>query len=141
MRNCNNEFILIIYIAQRKMADFERRELVIGIDFGCSSLAKRNNFSEDSSEPKKYAQVIRVQGWQSHEVFNSNYLFCRHDVSDMYFSYLDFKRNTKLLLQPIGKYYLVATILTNCHTCLYGSLTSTFFRVDPPSLEMYLSNM
>lgn len=43
-----------------------------------------------------------------------------------YFSYLDFKRNTKLLLQPVGKYYLVAAILTNCHTCLHGSLTSTF---------------
>ena len=57
-----------------------------------------------------------------------------------YFSYLDFKRSNKVLLQPIGKYYLVAALLTNCHTCLYGSQTSTFFGVDPPSLETYLSN-
>ena len=57
-----------------------------------------------------------------------------------YFSYLDFKKNQKVLLQPVGKYYLVGTILTNCHTCLYGSQTSTFFNVSPPTLETYLSN-
>ena len=37
------------------------------------------------------------------------------------FAYLDFKQSNKVLLQPIGKYYLVAAILTNCHTRLYGS--------------------
>ena len=44
--------------------------------------------------------------------------------------------------QPIGKYYLVAAVLAtcNCHTCLYGSQTSTFFGLDPPELEDYLSN-
>ena len=62
MCNRNNEFILIIYIARRKMADVERRELEIGLDFGCSSFVKRNNYSEVSFEPKKYAQVIRVRG-------------------------------------------------------------------------------
>ena len=40
------------------------------------------------------------------------------------FAFLDFKKNLKVLLQPVGKYYLVASVLTNCHTCLYGSLTS-----------------
>ena len=55
------------------------------------------------------------------------------------FSYLDFKRSNKVLLQPIGKYYLVAALLTNCHTCLYGSQTSIFFGLHPPSLETYLS--
>ena len=58
MRNRNNEFILIIYIAQRRMADFECRELEIGLEFGRSSFAKRNNCSEGSSEHRKYAQVI-----------------------------------------------------------------------------------
>jgi hypothetical protein len=56
------------------------------------------------------------------------------------FAYLDFKKNLKVLLQPVGKYYLVASILVNCHTCLYGSQTSTYFNLDPPSLETYLSN-
>ena len=75
MRNSKNEFILIIYIARRKMADFERQELEIGLEFGRSSVAKHNKFSEGSSEPKKYAQVIRVRGRQPHEFLNSNYLF------------------------------------------------------------------
>lgn len=57
------------------------------------------------------------------------------------FAYLDFKKNLKVLLQPVGKYYLVASILINCHTCLYGSQTSTFFDLDPPSLETYLCNL
>ena len=62
MRNRNNEFILIIYIAPRKMADFKRRKFEIGLEFGHLSSDKRKNFSEGSSEPKKYAQVIRVRG-------------------------------------------------------------------------------
>ena len=57
-----------------------------------------------------------------------------------YFSYLDFNKNLKVLLQPVAKFYLVGALLTNCHTCLYGSLTSTYFNVDPPSLNVYLSN-
>ncbi|CAB4028435.1 Hypothetical predicted protein [Paramuricea clavata] len=56
------------------------------------------------------------------------------------FAYLDFKTNLKVLLQPIGIYYLIGALLTNCHTCLYGSLTSSFFNLEPPVLETYLSN-
>ena len=57
-----------------------------------------------------------------------------------YFAYLHFIKNHKVLLQPVGKYYLVGAILTNCHTCLYGSQTSSFFNVSPPSLEDYLTH-
>ena len=56
------------------------------------------------------------------------------------FAFLDFKKNLKILLQPVAKYYLVGTLLMNCHTCLYGSLTSKFFNLEPPSLDTYLSN-
>jgi len=56
------------------------------------------------------------------------------------FGFLDFKKNLKILLQPIGKYYLVAAVLANGHTCLYGSQTRTFFGLDPPELDDYLSN-
>ena len=31
-----------------------------------------------------------------------------------YFAYLDFKKNQKILLQPVGKLYLVGALLTNC---------------------------
>jgi hypothetical protein len=53
-----------------------------------------------------------------------------------YFAFLDFKKNQQLLLQPIAKYYLVGI----CHTSLYRSQTSSYFDVQPPSLESYLSN-
>ena len=57
-----------------------------------------------------------------------------------YFAFLDFKKNLKVLLQPVAKYYAVGALMVNCHTCLYGSLTSTYFEVNPPSLETYLMN-
>ena len=47
------------------------------------------------------------------------------------FAFLDFKKNLKLLLQPVGCYYLVGSLLTNVHTCLYGSQTSSYFGMDP----------
>jgi hypothetical protein len=54
------------------------------------------------------------------------------------FAFLDFKKNQKLLLQPLKEYYIVAALLTNCHTCLYGSQISTYFETDPPTLDEYL---
>jgi hypothetical protein len=57
-----------------------------------------------------------------------------------YFAFLDFKENLKILLQPIGKYYAVGVILTNCRTCIYGSVTSGFFHVAPPDIQRYLGN-
>ena len=37
------------------------------------------------------------------------------DLSE--FCWLGRKNNLKVLLQPVGKYHLVAAILINCHTC------------------------
>lgn len=57
-----------------------------------------------------------------------------------YFAFMDFSKNLKVLLQPVGKLYCVAALLVNCHTCLYGSLTGRFFGLEPPMLETYLRN-
>ena len=54
-----------------------------------------------------------------------------------YFAFLDFKKKHKLFQAPIGKMYLVCALLTNARTCLYGNITSEYFRLDPPSLEEY----
>ena len=51
------------------MADFERRQLEIGLEFVRWSFPERNNFSEGSSEPNKDAQVIRVRGAAAPRVF------------------------------------------------------------------------
>ena len=60
--------------------------------------------------------------------------------------YVDYKKNLKLLQQPIGKMYFVACILANMKTCVtashaldgFGNLIAQKFRVSPPSLHDYL---
>lgn len=47
------------------------------------------------------------------------------------------KRQMKICLSAVGKYYLVATLLRNALTCLYGSEVSTFFNLDPPNAADY----
>ncbi|KAL1426870.1 hypothetical protein MTO96_000407 [Rhipicephalus appendiculatus] len=54
------------------------------------------------------------------------------------FAFLDFKKNQKLLRQQVAHMYKVATILANCHTCIYGSIVSMYFELDPPPLHVYL---
>lgn len=55
------------------------------------------------------------------------------------FAFLDYKKNQKLLLQDVPQMYRVATILSNSHTCLYGSQVTEYFGLLPPSLGEYLS--
>lgn len=56
------------------------------------------------------------------------------------FAFIDFKKNLKVYLQQIGIYYHVATILTNCRTCLYKSQINYIFNSEPPTLDEYLIN-
>ena len=56
-----------------------------------------------------------------------------------YFAFVGYRRNQKLLLQPVAAHYFCAVLLTNCHTCLYGNEGATHFSIDPPSLYEYLS--
>ena len=53
------------------------------------------------------------------------------------FAFLEFHRNMKVYLQPVAKLMYTGAILTNAHTCLYGSQTSTYFHMPPPSLHTY----
>ena len=54
-----------------------------------------------------------------------------------YFAFVDFKKNQKIGLQQVGTMYTTCALLCNAITCLYGSTTSTYFNLDPPSLEQY----
>lgn len=56
------------------------------------------------------------------------------------FAFIDFKKNQKLLLQNLDTIWKVAVLLTNCHTCLYGSQTADYFNTIPPTLEEYFGN-
>jgi hypothetical protein len=55
---------------------------------------------------------------------------------------LNFKDNQKIFKSPIGAYYLVATILTNCLTCIEGGNAVTEYSGGrAPSLEEYLLSL
>ena len=54
-----------------------------------------------------------------------------------YFKFMDFKENLKVGLSQVGKMYIVAAVLRNALTCLYGYETSQFLEVDPPTLQEY----
>ena len=59
-----------------------------------------------------------------------------------YFPFVDFKKNQKVLLQPVGQMYRVAAFLTNLHTCFYRSGTiSSHFQLQPPSPKEYLASI
>ena len=48
------------------------------------------------------------------------------------FAFLDYRKTQKLYLQPVGKYYIAATLVTNCQSCLYGNETTEVFGITPP---------
>ena len=54
------------------------------------------------------------------------------------FGFLLMKSQMRLGLQPIGQYYIVATLLYNCYACMYGNEISKFFDLESPTLEEYL---
>ncbi|XP_028410992.1 uncharacterized protein LOC114533621 [Dendronephthya gigantea] len=54
------------------------------------------------------------------------------------FKFMDFKKNLKVALSPVGKAYITSAILSNALSCMYGNTTSTFFGLEPPNLQEYL---
>jgi hypothetical protein len=55
------------------------------------------------------------------------------------FRYLDFHKNLKILLQPVGLFYAVGVLLCNAHVILHGSQVSSYFGCLPPSLQEYFN--
>ena len=53
-------------------------------------------------------------------------------------AFRDFKKNLKILLQPVGKFYTVGVILTNIHNCYNRNMTSFFFDLEPFAIQEYL---
>ena len=54
-----------------------------------------------------------------------------------YFKFLDFKKNLKICLSAVGKMYIACALMHNAWTCLYGSTTSQFFEISPPTVQEY----
>ncbi|XP_066920034.1 uncharacterized protein [Clytia hemisphaerica] len=56
-----------------------------------------------------------------------------------YFKFIDFRKNLKLGLSAVGKMYIVCVLMQNARSCLYGSITSKFFKIDPPRITEYFT--
>ena len=56
----------------------------------------------------------------------------------VYFAFIDFKKNQKIYHQPVASYFIIATFLTNVHSCYYGNHTSQYFSCPTPKLDDYL---
>ena len=54
-----------------------------------------------------------------------------------YFKFVDFKKMQRIGMSPVGKVYIVCSILQNAHTCLYGNLISETFELEPSSIRDY----
>lgn len=54
-----------------------------------------------------------------------------------YFKLMDFKKNLNIGLSSIGKLCVVCALLRNALTCLYGNSTSSYIKLDQPTLEQY----
>ena len=57
------------------------------------------------------------------------------------FKYLRVKEMHQPNLSALSPRFMVAVLLTNCHSCLYGSQTSTYFDCPPPAVEEYLATL
>ena len=56
------------------------------------------------------------------------------------FAFVNYPSNTKvyncIYLLPIGLYYKVTVLMSNCNACLYGNQVNTYFGTQPPQLEV-----
>ena len=86
-----------------------------------------------------------VQLTQQMKEFNTSMSSVRVSVEWLFgdvvrtFKCLDFRQNLKIGLSSVGKMYVVAALMENAFTCLYGNLTSKYFNLPPPTLQNYLS--
>ena len=54
-------------------------------------------------------------------------------------SFCCFCKNLKILLWPVGLHYIIATLLSNCHTWIYSNQSAEFFNLVPPHLKTICS--
>ena len=89
------------------MADFERRQFEIELEFMRWSFAERNNFSEGSSKPRKDAQVIRVRGAAAPRVFELELLVQLPIIIIILISYVYYTMNIHTVYNVLYGVYLL----------------------------------
>ena len=58
-----------------------------------------------------------------------------------YFKFIDFTKNLNIQLSAVGKMYIVWVLLQNARNCIYGSSTYSYFELQPPSLQLYITRL
>ena len=53
--------------------------------------------------------------------------------------FVTYGQSMKLQGSPVSKYYHVAVLLTNAHTCMYGCQQTTYFGIMPPDVNEYFN--
>ena len=48
--------------------------------------------------------------------------------------FVAFGKTMKLQNSPVSKYYHLAVLIANAHTCMYGCLQTSYFNVEPPTI-------
>lgn len=58
------------------------------------------------------------------------------------FEYFLFPFDKEVSMSELAQHYVVATLMKNIHTCVYGtSKTSRFFSLEPPTLINYIKSI
>ena len=76
------------------------------------------------------SQIRRQNPNQQEQLFNVSMSAVRECVEWGFddivtnFAFCDFRKNLKIILQPVAMCYMVASLLINCKCCFYGNLTS-----------------
>jgi hypothetical protein len=53
--------------------------------------------------------------------------------------FVSFGKAMKIQNSPVSKYYHVAILYANAHTCIYGCQQTKYFGIEPPSLNEYFA--
>mmetsp|Transcript_5423 Transcript_5423/g.7992 ORF Transcript_5423/g.7992 Transcript_5423/m.7992 type:complete len:282 (+) Transcript_5423:192-1037(+) len=98
-----------------------------------------------SIEPGLIPPFPRASSMSDREkIFNSRMSSVRVSVEWTFgkikslFPFLDVAHKLRIGSMPLGSHYLIATLLTNCHSCLYGSESAQYFNCPAPELEYYM---
>lgn len=124
-------------------------------DSGLLEMLEQNAFAPDGRQMCLYgdpayplrthlqAPFRMVQQNADMQAFNKSMSAVRISVEWLFgdvvssFKFVDFKKDLKVALSSVGKMYIVAGILRNALTCMYGNTTSTYFGLSPPTIQEY----
>lgn len=53
--------------------------------------------------------------------------------------YISFAKGQQLQKVSVPKFYYVAVLLSNAHTCMYGTLHTKYFDCEPPTVDEYFA--